>query len=196
MPPRRRGERRGSAADRINARRKAEAEQTRRKTFEPMRHVSPNDLRRTYASWLKQRGVDSMVVAKLLGHTSSRMVELVYGHLNDATHQAAVQVLPTVKHASLEGPRDEPVTSEGLGRWSRSRPWRARGRAPTVENGFREEPDPAPKNGSKWVTKHVRNRRRERPWREPQLQSSSQVAMPRSELNQRHVDFQTCSERL
>jgi integrase len=42
-----------------------------------------------FASWLKQAGVDSMVVAKLLGHTTSRMVELVYGHLNDATTQAA-----------------------------------------------------------------------------------------------------------
>lgn len=40
-----------------------------------------------------------MVVAKLLGHTSSRMVELVYGHLNDATHQAAIRLLPTAKHA-------------------------------------------------------------------------------------------------
>src|SRR6266545_3026325 len=29
--------------------------------------VSPNDLRRTYASWLKQRGVASAAVAKLLG---------------------------------------------------------------------------------------------------------------------------------
>ena len=43
--------------------------------------VSPNDLRRTFASWLKQAGNDSMVVAKLLGHSTSRMVELVYGHL-------------------------------------------------------------------------------------------------------------------
>jgi integrase len=52
--------------------------------------VSPNNLRRTYASWLKQRGVDSAVVAKLLGHTSTRMVDLVYGHLADDTLAAAV----------------------------------------------------------------------------------------------------------
>ena len=44
--------------------------------------VSPNDLRRTFASWLKQRGVDSMVVARLLGHSSTAMVERVYGRLN------------------------------------------------------------------------------------------------------------------
>ncbi len=58
--------------------------------------VSPNDLRRTFASWLKQAGVDSMTVAKLLGHTSSRMVELVYGRLNDLTFQNAVARLPSL----------------------------------------------------------------------------------------------------
>jgi hypothetical protein len=56
--------------------------------------VSPNDLRRTFASWLKQQGVDSMTVAKLLGHTSSRMVELVYGHLDSDTYKRAIALLP------------------------------------------------------------------------------------------------------
>ena len=45
--------------------------------------ISCNDLRRTYASWLKQRGVDSLVVARLLGHTSTRMVDAVYGQLDE-----------------------------------------------------------------------------------------------------------------
>ncbi len=58
--------------------------------------VSPNDLRRTYASWLKQSGVDSAVVAKLLGHSSTRMVDLVYGRLADETLSAAVENLPKV----------------------------------------------------------------------------------------------------
>jgi site-specific recombinase XerC len=31
-----------------------------------MTHVSPNDLRRTFASWMKQAGVDSKAVAELL----------------------------------------------------------------------------------------------------------------------------------
>ena len=57
-------------------------------------NVTPNDLRRTYASWLKQRGVDSKVVADLLGHTSTRMVDLVYGHLDDATFISATELLP------------------------------------------------------------------------------------------------------
>ena len=55
---------------------------------------TPNDLRRTYASWLKQAGVDSLVVARLLGHTSTRMVEAVYGHLNDPVYIQAVATLP------------------------------------------------------------------------------------------------------
>jgi len=66
-----------------------------------MRNISPNDLRRTFASWLKQAGVDSMAVAKMLGHTSSRMVEMVYGHLNDATMQAAIEKLTSAATPSL-----------------------------------------------------------------------------------------------
>lgn len=57
--------------------------------------ISPNDLRRTFASLLKNRGVDSAVVAKLLGHTSTRMVDLVYGHLADETLERAVSLLPS-----------------------------------------------------------------------------------------------------
>jgi integrase len=39
----------------------------------------PNDLRRTHASWLKEMGVDSDTVRRLLGHTSSALVDTVYG---------------------------------------------------------------------------------------------------------------------
>ncbi len=55
--------------------------------------VSPNDLRRTFASWLKQQGVDSYVVAQLLGHTTARMVELVYGRLDRLTLSKAMAKL-------------------------------------------------------------------------------------------------------
>lgn len=58
--------------------------------------VTTNDLRRTYASWLKQAGVDSSAVAALMGHTSTRMVDLVYGKLAPATLRAAVAHLPAV----------------------------------------------------------------------------------------------------
>lgn len=64
--------------------------------------VSPNDLRRTFASWLKQAGRDSLAVGRLLGHTSSRMVELVYGHLDQKTLRDAIDALPAL--ATLMGP--------------------------------------------------------------------------------------------
>lgn len=54
---------------------------------------SPNDLRRTFASWLKQAGKDSLAVAQLLGHTSTRMVEQVYGRLADRNLVDAVDAI-------------------------------------------------------------------------------------------------------
>ncbi len=57
-------------------------------------HISPNDLRRTFASWMKQAGVDSRAVADLLGHSSTRMVDLVYGQMNLAAYRNAMAALP------------------------------------------------------------------------------------------------------
>jgi integrase len=56
--------------------------------------VTPNDLRRTFASWLVQAGESSYVVAQLLGHSSSTMVERVYGRLAHHTLSAAMAKLP------------------------------------------------------------------------------------------------------
>ncbi len=56
--------------------------------------VTPNDLRRTLASWLKQAGVDSFAVAQILGHTTSRMVEFVYGRIDQRTLATAMARLP------------------------------------------------------------------------------------------------------
>lgn len=55
---------------------------------------TPNDLRRTYASWLVQAGESSFVVSQLLGHSSSTMVERVYGRLSPLTLRQAVDKLP------------------------------------------------------------------------------------------------------
>jgi len=65
--------------------------------------VTPNDLRRTFASWLKQAGNDSMVVAKLLGHSTSRMVELVYGHLSTKEYLGAIADLPILRDLKAGG---------------------------------------------------------------------------------------------
>jgi integrase len=56
--------------------------------------VTANDLRRTFASWLVQGGASTLAVAHLLGHSSTRMVELVYGRLTPAVYEAAVGGLP------------------------------------------------------------------------------------------------------
>ncbi len=55
---------------------------------------TPNDLRRTFASWLVQDGVSLLVVSRLLGHRTTRMVDLVYGQLDEATLASAIQRLP------------------------------------------------------------------------------------------------------
>lgn len=47
-------------------------------TFAP---VSPNDLRRTLATQLRARGVEPQLIAPVLGHADSRMVERVYGRI-------------------------------------------------------------------------------------------------------------------
>lgn len=49
--------------------------------------------------------MDSKVVADLLGHTTTRMVDLVYGHLDDATFINATALLPA------------PPSSEAGSRW-------------------------------------------------------------------------------
>ena len=43
--------------------------------------VTPNDLRRTHAGWLRSRGVDAETVADVLGHVDAKMVRQVYGKL-------------------------------------------------------------------------------------------------------------------
>jgi integrase len=42
---------------------------------------SPNDLRRTFGTWLREGGVEPHLIGKAMGHADSRMVERVYGKL-------------------------------------------------------------------------------------------------------------------
>jgi integrase len=55
--------------------------------------LSHNDLRRTFASWLKQKGCDSQLVGHLMGHTGGAMVDKVYGRLDPAQFRNAVNKL-------------------------------------------------------------------------------------------------------
>ena len=53
--------------------------------------ATPNDLRRTLATWLRSAGVEASLVAEVLGHTDSRMVERVYGRLLPGQLGAAIE---------------------------------------------------------------------------------------------------------
>ena len=59
--------------------------------------VTPNDLRRTFASWLLQQEVPPMTVAKMMGHRSTDMVMRVYGQLGLDTHVDAIKRLPRIQ---------------------------------------------------------------------------------------------------
>lgn len=54
------------------------------------------DLRRTFCSWMKQEGVESLAAARLMGHRTSQMVDMVYGHLSNETSVRAVATLPKI----------------------------------------------------------------------------------------------------
>lgn len=56
-----------------------------------LERVTPNDLRRSLATWLVASGVEASLVAQLLGHTDSRMVERVYGRLSPGQLGAALE---------------------------------------------------------------------------------------------------------
>jgi integrase len=55
--------------------------------------VSPNDLRRTFASWLCQDGVNETTCAQLMGHSSSAMVRRVYMQAGPEAMRRAIRGL-------------------------------------------------------------------------------------------------------
>lgn len=57
--------------------------------------VSPNDLRRTHSSLLRQSGISLEDLAPVMGHTSTRMLEQVYGRTNIEALGRALEKLPT-----------------------------------------------------------------------------------------------------
>lgn len=83
--------------------------------------VSPNDLRRTHATWLRQAGVEPHLIGAALGHRDGRMAERVYGRLGTAELgallTARVQV-PPGSHAVAESG----VLSRRRGKKDRKKP--------------------------------------------------------------------------
>jgi integrase len=82
-----------AAAVRINHRAWVAWEEGGKKGPEPapLPAVTWNDLRRTFASLLVQAGVPPHLVAKLLGHTTTAMVDRVYGRQTAESIEALVE---------------------------------------------------------------------------------------------------------
>ena len=53
--------------------------------------VSPNDLRRTTGTWLRQGGAEPALVGQMLRHADARMAERVYGRLDVSEFAAVVE---------------------------------------------------------------------------------------------------------
>lgn len=57
---------------------------------------TPHDLRHTYASWMLNAGTPQSVVSRNLGHESIQMTVDIYGDVDDASRQAAADVMNTL----------------------------------------------------------------------------------------------------
>jgi integrase len=69
--------------------------------------VTPNDLRRTFATWLSMAGMTADMVGKALRHTTGRMAETVYGRIKPADldrliseHAPALHLEPHSTHTA------------------------------------------------------------------------------------------------
>ena len=79
--------------------------------------VTPNDLRRTFAAWLRQGGAEPALIGQAMGHADSRMVERVYGRLEPAelgtilTSRLLGSAVPNASHppASESAPGPSPA---------------------------------------------------------------------------------------
>jgi integrase len=58
--------------------------------------LTANDLRRTYATWMAERGVPESLLLQYMGHTSSTMLRRVYSQTTDRMHADAIQAFGSV----------------------------------------------------------------------------------------------------
>jgi integrase len=58
--------------------------------------LTANDLRRTYATWMAERGVPESLLLKYMGHTSSAMLRRVYSQTTDRMHAGAIAAFGSV----------------------------------------------------------------------------------------------------
>lgn len=65
-------------------------------------HAVTKDLRRTFASWAFQVGVDEGLLVKWMGHTSSQMVRRVYARASSEQHAREGAKMPSRKSAKAK----------------------------------------------------------------------------------------------
>lgn len=71
-------------------------------------HTSTNDLRRTFVSWCQHRGIDKDVVRRWMGHSSSKMIDSVYGQPCMDHFRAEIAKFPT-RHLTPISPQNPPT---------------------------------------------------------------------------------------
>ena len=67
--------------------------------------VSPNDLRRTFSSWLEQAGIPRGTNARLMRHTTTAMVDRVYARSAPEALVTAVDHLPQTHVSPVPPPK-------------------------------------------------------------------------------------------
>jgi integrase len=113
---------------------------------------SSNDLRRTFAHWMRQSGVSRELVAAMMGHGSTAMVDKVYGKLDGAELAGLLQralrgdttVAQTIADRrdscdSRDGEPQEILNDSGAGRGTRTH---TPVRVPDFESGKLHLPTP------------------------------------------------------
>lgn len=73
-----------------------------------MEHCSPNDLRRTFATWLAQNGANQMAVSKMMGHSSVTMLKRVYAQFGKDSLSRNIALMPSINCSEI-GPGDEHI---------------------------------------------------------------------------------------
>ena len=70
--------------------------------------VTPNDLRRTFGTWLRNDGIAPNLIGAAMGHTDSRMVERVYGRL---TPEALGKLLNAGITKGIDDGQEQPLSA-------------------------------------------------------------------------------------
>ena len=81
---------------------------------------TPNDLRRTFCSLLKAAGVDKDTCRRMMGHSTSRMVDEVYGVMEpEDLAKLAEPHLTNLKIPTIEGLGEVKTSKTGKSYWSK-----------------------------------------------------------------------------